>query len=296
MGQVELDHLGHRPGQKLPVMADQYGGRGQSGHEVLQPLEPDQIEIVGGLVEQEDVVATQQQRGHCGAGSLTTRQGEHRLIQVHGQAEARRHALGPLGEISRTQRQPSFEGIVVPVVRAGPAQAERLGGRIEFPLRLGHPGPPSNEVTHRLIRTATSSDVAVLPNATSSDVAVLPNATSSDVAVLPNATSSDVAVLLRQVADRGRGRAEQDAALLGRLDAGEDPQQGRLAGSVGADQADHIPRRHSQIQAAEEHPVAVSGGQVLHDQGGSHPINSASSPKRPSGKEQVSRLSLPTLP
>src|SRR3954471_4157405 len=76
--------------------------------------------------------------------------------------------------------------------------------------------------------------------------------------------------LLREVADgcvRGSG---DDAARLRSGEAGEQPEQGRLARAVGADEADHIARGDDEIEVAEQHAVGVAGGEPLGDQGGAH--------------------------
>ncbi len=47
-------------------MADQDGARPQAPDERLKPGQPVQVEVVGRLVEQEDVVPAQQQRSQAG--------------------------------------------------------------------------------------------------------------------------------------------------------------------------------------------------------------------------------------
>src|SRR4051812_8220042 len=76
--------------------------------------------------------------------------------------------------------------------------------------------------------------------------------------------------LLREVADgcvRGSG---DDVARVRSGEAGEQPEQGRLARAVGADEADHIARGDDEIEVAEQHAVGVAGGEPLGDQRGAH--------------------------
>src|SRR5262249_1634151 len=51
--------------------------------------------------------------------------------------------------------------------------------------------------------------------------------------------------------DAGRPAIEQDLAGIGLVDAGEDAHQGRLAGAVLADQADHLVRADRQADMVE---------------------------------------------
>ena len=62
----------------------------------------------------------------------------------------------------------------------------------------------------------------------------------------------------------------RSSPCLGRSQPGEQPQQRGLAGAVGADQADHVAGRDDEVEPGEEGAVAVAGGEVLGDEGGSH--------------------------
>ena len=61
----------------------------------------------------------------------------------------------------------------------------------------------------------------------------------------------DVA-LLRQMADRERGRRPPDPPRVGILEACEQTEQRRLPGSVRADKPDPRPRRHDEIDVRED--------------------------------------------
>jgi hypothetical protein len=68
--------------------------------------------------------------------------------------------------------------------------------------------------------------------------------------------------LLRQGGDGGAGLGEAGAAIGDRL-AGQNPEQGRLAGAVAADQAEALAGRDAEIDAVEDGLVS----QVIADAG-----------------------------
>ncbi len=75
----------------------------------LQALQAVQVEVVGRLVEQEDVVAGEQQRGEAGAGRLAAGERGHRLVQADGQAERGGDLLGPLVEVGAAEVEPALQ-------------------------------------------------------------------------------------------------------------------------------------------------------------------------------------------
>ncbi|CAM5520224.1 hypothetical protein SCALM49S_04082 [Streptomyces californicus] len=72
------------------------------------------------------------------------------------------------------------------------------------------------------------------------------------------------------MADGGGGRGEPQLALLRAVESGEQAQQGGLARAVDSDETDHISRGDDEVEPGEERAVAVSGGEVLGDESGSH--------------------------
>jgi hypothetical protein len=72
---------------------------------------------------------------------------------------------------------------------------------------------------------------------------------------------------LRQVADRP---GPPDAPAVRRLEAGQDPEQRRLAGTVGADHADARSGVHSDVDAVENRPDGVAPGYLLRVEQCSH--------------------------
>ncbi len=72
--------------QETPVVADQHHGRARGLEHRLQALDTDHVEMVGGLVEQENVGFGRQHAGERGAAGLAAR--EMRRVLVAGEAEA----------------------------------------------------------------------------------------------------------------------------------------------------------------------------------------------------------------
>ncbi|CAL9628649.1 hypothetical protein SUDANB21_06041 [Streptomyces sp. enrichment culture] len=213
-------------------MADDDRAGAQAAHEPLQAFQAVQVEVVGGLVEQEDVVAGQQQGGESGAGRLAAGECGHLLVETDVQAERGGGLLGALVEVGAAQREPAFEGGGVGVVRAGCAVDQTLGRLVHGVLGLGDAGAAGEEGAHGLAGPPLR--------------------------------------LLREMADGGGGRGEAQLALLGRGEPGEQAQQRGLAGAVGPDEADHVAGRDDEVESGEQGAVAVSGGEVLGDEGGSH--------------------------
>src|SRR5450759_5998406 len=73
--EVELDDAVHGAGEELAVMAHDDDACPQTGDELLEPREPVEVEVVGRFVEQEYVVAAQQERRQPGPRRLPAGQG-----------------------------------------------------------------------------------------------------------------------------------------------------------------------------------------------------------------------------
>ncbi len=228
--EVQFDDAADRAGQELAVVADQDRAGAQAGDELLQPGQAVQVEVVGGLVQQEDVVAGEQQRGEGGAGGLAAGQGRHRLVEADGQAELGGRLRGAFVEVGGAEGEPALQGGGVRVVGSRPFRDQRLGGGVQGGLGGRDAGAAAEEGAYGLPRAAVR--------------------------------------LLREVADGGGGRAEAQPALLRGVQPGQQAQQGGLAGAVGADQADHVPGRDHQVEAGEQDALAVAGGEGLGDEGG----------------------------
>ncbi len=70
---VEFDDLGDRASQKLAVVAHDRETTPPSKHEIFEPRQPIEVEIVRRLVEQQDVVTTKQDGGKRGPRHLPAR-------------------------------------------------------------------------------------------------------------------------------------------------------------------------------------------------------------------------------
>lgn len=239
-------------------MADQHGAGPQTRDELLQPFQPVEVEVVGRLVEQEDVVAAEQQRGEPGAGGLAAGERVHLLVQAHPEGEGGGGLLGSFVQVRAAEREPAFEAERVRVVGARCPVDQGLGGRVQGRLGGGHSGTAGQELPYGL---------AVLP----------------------------ALGLLRQMAHGGGGRAEPERAVLWGGETGEQPQQRGLARAVGADETDHVPRRDDQVKTGEQDTVAVTGGEILGYESGTHQgpdsIGCAAGPRRGlrGGRGQVRR-------
>ncbi len=213
-------------------MADQHGAGAQALDEGLQPLQAVQVEVVGGLVQEEEVVAGEQQRGEAGPGGLAAGEGGHRQVEADLQPERVGDLLGALLQVGAAEVQPAVQAHRVRVVGAGAALDQALGGLVQGGLRGGDAGTAGQEVPDGLARAALR--------------------------------------LLREVPDVGGRRAEPERAALRGVQPGHQPQQGRLARAVGPDQADDVAGGDDQVEPGEEGAVAVAGAQVFDYESGAH--------------------------
>ena len=239
LGQVEFEDLGGRAGQELAVVADDDQAGPLAQDELLEPLQPVEIEVVGRLVEQVEVVPAQQQRAQCGPRGLAAGQRGHRGRPGHLQADVGGHGSDPLVEIGAAQVQPSFQRRGVEVTGGRIGAGQRLGGAVHGLLRLSHAGPPGKERQHGLAGNPVG--------------------------------------FLGQVTNRRTGRADRHRPALRRDQPGQLAQQRRLAGPVHADQPDHVTRRDDEVQVGVERPGSVRGRDLPRDDSGTHDAQSAGS-------------------
>ncbi len=232
LGEVELDHAGDAPGEELAVVRDQHDAAAEALDERLEPGEPVEVEVVGGLVEEHHVEAAQQQRGQRDARRLAAGQRRHEGVGADVEAEVVEHRGDPVVEVGGAARHPAVERHGVGVVGARVAGAEGGRGRLHVRGRPGRAGAAGDVVRDRLARHPL--------------------------------------VLLREEADEGvagRARHRPRHRLRG---TAQQRQQRRLAGAVGTDHPDHVARGDGEVEALEEHAVTVSAGQVLGDERGRH--------------------------
>ena len=146
---VELEDAVDGGLQEGPVVGDDHQPAVGLVEEALQAGQAGEVEVVGGLVEQEDVEAGQEDGGQRGPGRLPARELRHLHRQpVGGQAEVGAHRLGPGLEVGTAQGQVALEGRRVALVAAGLGQGG--GGRFQLGLGRGHPGAPAQVGGERL--------------------------------------------------------------------------------------------------------------------------------------------------
>ena len=123
--------------QEGPVVGDDDQPAVGLVEEALQAGQTGEVEVVGGLVEEEDVEAGQEDGGQRGPGRLPARELAHLHRQpVGGQAQVGAHRLGPGLEVGAAQGQVPLEGHRVALVAPGFGQRRRR-------LLPARPRPPS---------------------------------------------------------------------------------------------------------------------------------------------------------
>ena len=133
-------------------MRDRDDGPAMGVHEALEDLEAGEVEVVGGLVEQEHVDARQDEDRQTDAGGLAARQGAHRQVQAVGrEADLGQRRPGAGGEVVAPEGEERLEGLGVLV---GPRRVVGEGRRQRVEARLGrrHAGAPGQVLGHALVR------------------------------------------------------------------------------------------------------------------------------------------------
>ena len=191
--------------EELAVVRDEHDATAQAGDEGLEPVEPGEVEVVGRLVEQDDVEAAEQQGGQRRAGRLPARQRGHEGVVADVEPELAEHRGDAVLEVRGAAREPVVEGDAVCRVGAGRVAAPSAARRRLH--RLGGGGG-----------AGAAGDV------------------------VGDGLAGDALVLLRQPADeRVAGSRRDGAGQRGRL-AGEEAQERGLARAVGADDPDDVAR------------------------------------------------------
>ena len=113
---VELEHARDRALEEGAVVRDDHRAAGPLGDEPLQPRQAVEVEVVGRLVEQQDVEAREQDRGERRARGLAA--GERRGLQVEQrgiQPEVAQDRLRARLEVGAAEREPRLERVGVAV-------------------------------------------------------------------------------------------------------------------------------------------------------------------------------------
>ena len=207
-------------------------GAAQPGDEPLEPLQPVEVEVVGGLVEQQHVVAGQQQRREPGARGLPAGQRRHRGVERDAEPDVGRDRARALVEVGAAEGEPAVQRGGVGVVRTRRAGA-------------------SASAAASIACCAAATPVRRARNAAT----VSPGRRSGSCGRCPT-----VAV----------GGLTATAPSLGRRLPGEDPQQRGLARAVRPDQPDDVARGEHEVEAGEQDAGAVAGGEAGGLEGGAH--------------------------
>jgi hypothetical protein len=107
---VDLGHGGDGPLEERAVVGHDHERGVEPGDEPLQPVEAVEVEIVGRLVEQEDVEPGEQQPGEPGPGGLPARQPGDRPVEEAGvEAEVVGDRGGAAVEVGAAEGHPPVE-------------------------------------------------------------------------------------------------------------------------------------------------------------------------------------------
>ena len=229
---VEVEDLVDRRLEQRVVVADDHEAAAVRLEEVAQPHDRVGVEVVGGLVQQHDLGAREQDAGELDAASLATGQGADRLgedalLDPEGGSHLR--GLG-LGGVAAT-------GVELGV-GAGPALHAPL---VDLGVLAGHVDLGLAQAAYDVVEAARGQDPVAGDHRRVADPGVL-----------------------RQVADLAA--AEDLAVGRGSL-AGEDAGEGRLAGTVAPHEADLVACGDAEGDVLHEEPRAGSDLELL---GGDH--------------------------
>ncbi len=226
---VELQHLGHRAVEEGPVVRHDHGAPAAPGHQVLEQGEAVEVEVVGRLVEQGDVEAGQEDGGQGGTRLLAARERGQRLVQERGRQGhlVDRRREAPF-EVAGRHRLVAGEGVGVAVGRPWPARRQRGRGLGQVRLGGGDAGAALQGGAHRLVILA--------------------------------------GVLLTEIAHGRGGRVDADLARVGDEQSRQDLEEGRLADTVGAHDAEAGGRPHRERDVVEDGTAAPLVMQVAGDE------------------------------
>ena len=224
---LDLQHRGADRLQEPAVVGDQDDGRVEVDQVALQPLQRGDVEMVGGLVEQQQVGLGGQRPGQRGAGQLAAGEGRELALALLGaEAEPAQH----------------FQDLVAPAVAAAGFEPV-LGGRVGG---------------HRLLVDALRHlPLEALELGLGGDHV---GAAGEDVVAERVAGVARRALVVQ--GDPGAA-VDRQRAGVGRELAGEDPQQRRLAGAVAAGEGHPFARLELEGDVLEQQLAAdvdVQGG------------------------------------
>ena len=196
--------------QEGAVVRDEDHGAGIGGEVVLEPLYRDDVEVVGGLVEEEEVGVAQEQFGQLDAHLPAAAEDGHRAVEVAVlESQAQQHLLGLFLPTAAAKEGQVFGQLVVAFQKAC----------IFCTLIVGAIGDFSGE--------AFLLSLEVVEGAESGE------------SFLKDGTDGVGHHLLRQVT-HGLARRHDEGAALRLLPAAENLQKGGFAGPIQTNKADPV--------------------------------------------------------
>ena len=222
---VKLQDLPGDGSQYSPVVAHQHDARAGALQPVLEQRQAGVVEVVRGLVQQQDVRLGEQDCGQAqpcllAAGEL----GRAAAKQAFAEAKLGGNLGHPLWQIRAAESQPLPERGVVGVVSAVLACAQRGERGVQVRLSGGHLSPPLQVLRQRLAR-------------------------------------AEIGLLSKPEDSRRLRRADDRAAV--RLEiAGQDLEQRRLADPVRRDNPGAVAAADAETDAVEDDETAERNGDV----------------------------------
>ena len=148
---LELDDSIHRPIEQRAVVRDEHDSALDGEQEALEQVEPGEVQVVGRLVQQEDVEPREQDRGERRAALLAAGERAGRPVERRVEADVREHSAGARFEVGSAERQEALERLGVGLSCVRVALERGLQGR-EPRLDLPHPGAAREIGGKRLLR------------------------------------------------------------------------------------------------------------------------------------------------
>ena len=122
-------------------------------HELLEQVEPVDVEVVRRLVEQVGVVAGEQQRCQPDPCRLAPGQRRHLLVVVDREADVAHDDADAVVEVGGTEGEPVVQGGGVGVLGSCCAGCQCVGGVVQRRLGGGHARAPGELLADGLVRS-----------------------------------------------------------------------------------------------------------------------------------------------
>ncbi len=201
----EIEGAGRDAVEEVAVVGDDQAGAGPSSQEAFQPLQHLQIEVVGRLVEEEQIRVGEEGLGEGNAGLLAAAEAVDRLGELSfGEAEAHQNLIGAvLDVVAAGGLEAGLEAVVLREQRFQLGSGRRTHCRLDLPHSIGRGKNRCERQACFLADRAIAGETR----------------------------------FLRQVGD-AQARGVDDAPGVRVLQAGDDAEDGRFAGAIDADEGD----------------------------------------------------------